>query len=54
MRAYNAFYKTLKALPQDRRATLLLVLQKLAETGTNQIVEGLLDKLSSLAQKLNN
>ena len=54
MRAYNAFYKTLKALPQDRRATLLLVLQKLAETGTNQLVEGLLDKLSSLAQKLNN
>ena len=52
--AYNAFYKTLKDLPQDKRATLLLVLQKLAVSGTNQIVEGLVDRLSSLAQKLNN
>ena len=53
VRAYNAFYKTLKNLPSNRRATMLLVLHRLAESGTNQIIEGFLDRLSSLAQKLN-
>ena len=53
VRAYNAFYKTFRDLDEDKRATLLLVLQKLAESGTNQILEGLMDKLSSLARSLN-
>lgn len=52
VRAYNAFYKTFKDLSQDERATLLLVLQKLAKSGTNQILDDLTDKLSSLAQKI--
>lgn len=52
VRAYNAFYKTIKDLPQDKRATMLLVLQKLAESGTNQVIQGLMDKLSGLARKL--
>lgn len=50
--AYNAIYKSIKDLPLKQRATLLFVLQKLAVSGTNQIVSGLVEKLSSLAQKL--
>ena len=50
VRAYNALYKAVKEVPAEQRAVLLLVLQKLAVSGKNQIVNGLVKKLSSLAK----
>ncbi|MBQ3281204.1 MAG: DUF2974 domain-containing protein [Eubacterium sp.] len=50
VRAYKAFYKTMRVLPPDKRATLLLVLQKLAASGTNQILSGLTNYLSTLSR----
>ena len=44
----KAFYKTMKSLPQEQRAVLLLVLSKLAKSGTNQIVSGVTSYISDL------
>ena len=51
LRSYKAFYKTMKYIPQSQRATMLLVLSKLAKSGGNQILTGLTDYLSDLARK---
>ena len=48
LKSYKAFYKSMKDLPREQRATLLLVLSKLAESGKNQIVSGLSNYLSGL------
>ena len=51
LRSYKAFYKTMKEIPQSQRATMLLVLSKLAKSGGDQILTGLTDYLSDLARK---
>lgn len=51
LRSYKAFYKSMKTLPHKQRATLLLVLSKLAKSGKNQIVTSLTDYLSDLVRK---
>ncbi len=51
VRSYKAFYRSMRELPAKERATLLLVLSKLAKSGTNQIVTGLTDYLSDLARR---
>ena len=48
----KAFYKTMKNLPSEQRAVLLLVLSKLAKSGTNQIVSGVTGYLSDLTDYL--
>lgn len=52
IKAYNALYKTIRELPRNQQAQLLLVLQHLAKSGTNEILSGLISKLSSLAKRL--
>lgn len=51
VRSYKAFYKSLAAVPASQRATLLLVLSKLAQSGSNQILSGLTEYLSDLTRK---
>lgn len=51
VRAYKAIYRTMKDIPSSQRTTMLLVLSKLAKSGSNQIVTGLRDYLSDLARK---
>ena len=51
MRSYRAFYKSMRDLPPHQRATLLLVLSKLARSGKNQLVSGLSKYLSDLTRK---
>ena len=51
VRAYKAFYRTMKDIPSSQRMTMLLVLSKLAQSGSNQIVTGLRDYLSDLSHK---
>ena len=51
MRSYKAFYKSMINVPPHQRATLLLVLSKLAKSGKNQIVSGLSDYLSDMTRK---
>ena len=52
VRVYNALYKTIRELPKSHQATLIIVLQKLAKSGTNQLISDLFEKLSQLAKKL--
>ena len=52
VRVYNALYKTIRELPKSQQATLIIVLQKLAKSGTNQLISDLFEKLSQLAKKL--
>ena len=52
VKAYNALYKTIRELPKTQQAQLILVLQRLAKSSTNEFLSGLISKLSSLARKL--
>ena len=51
VRSYKAFYNSMKSLPAKQRATLLLVLSKLASSGKNQILSGLSDYMADLKKK---